>query len=171
MDQGYFSDTTFKPLAHNLYQLRDDLYYTWQAEGYMRRIKVPKGFIFDGASIPMVGTFITWVLPWYETIYPMGAHWRADCFHDWNWMYRGRVPVGTYDLFVDGKWVDIGEVIKLENGQAWTFDSSNRLYGRMLKEDGIGKKERNTMQWAVGTPIGKMNWNKGKLPDDARQAA
>lgn len=174
MDKGYFSDTAIRPLPSDLYQLREDLYYTWYAEGYLRRIKVPAGYIFDGASIPMLGTVITWVLPWFDTIHPMGAHAPATAFHDYIWNYRGRTPYGCYEVFSGDKWVDISHVPELWNkvkdGQVWTFETSNRLFGRHLKELGIGRNERNTMQWAVGTPIGKRNWLKGEIPDDARAA-
>jgi hypothetical protein len=155
-----------------MYELTDDLYYTWHHEGFTRRIKVPKGFPYDGASIPVWGTFLTWVLPWFETIHPMGAHWKAAAFHDFIWMYQGRVPVGCYDVYYNEQWVDITQVpqlaAKVKGGQVWTFKSSNRLFGRHLKELGIGKKERNTMEWAVGTFIAKRNWHKGKIPSDAR---
>lgn len=172
-EKGYFSPSaTIRPLPHNMYELTDDLFYTWHADGFTRRIKVPKGFPYDGASIPVWGTFITWVLPWFETIHPMGAHWKAAAFHDWSWMYKGRVPFGTYDVFVGDKWVDISYVPQLYNqvkgGMVWTFESSNRLFGRHLKELGIGKKERNTMEWAVGTWFAKRRWNEGQVPEDAR---
>jgi len=112
------------------------------------------------------------VLPWFETIHPMGAHWKAAAFHDWNWMYKGRVPVGCYDVAFNDQWVDIMQVpqlaAKVKDGQVWTFESSNRLFGRHLKELGIGWKERDTMQWAVGTFIAKRNWHKGEIPNDAR---
>lgn len=174
-EKGYFSpNATIRPLPHNMYELTDDLFYTWHFDGFTRRIKVPKGFPYDGASIPEFGTFITWLLPWFETIHPMGAHWRATAFHDFIWMYQGRIPVGCYDVLYHGEWVDIGLVpefaAKIKNGQVFTFESSNRLFGRHLKEDGIGRNERNTMEWSVNTPIGKRNWRKGTIPDDARAA-
>lgn len=174
-DCGQFSTCFVSELPHNMYKTTHDLYYIWAAEGYIRRIKVPKGFPFDGASIPEMGTFITWVLPWFETIYPMGAHWKATAFHDFIWLYKGRIPLGTYEVLINNEWVEIEKVpelaCKIVQGQVFTFESSNRLFGRMLRDLNYPQKERRTMVWAVGTFIGRRNWNKGIVPDDARPIA
>lgn len=173
--RGDFSTCYIAELPHNMYKLTHDLYYTWYAEGYVRRLKVPQGFPFDGASINELGTFITWVIPWFETIHPMGAHWKATAFHDWIWMYQGRIPVGYYDILVGDKWVDIEQVpelaYKVVDGKVFDFHSSNRLFGRMLKDLDYPEKERRTMVWAVGTIFGKRNWKKGTIPLDARPLA
>ena len=162
---GQFNDPTIIPLPRNLLLIRESLVYTWEVDGVTNRFTLPAGFIYDGASIPSWATWLSAALPWFETIYPYGIHVRAAAFHDFIWMYKGRLPKGAHVKHVGGQWV---EAAYTDDGKpVWTFTSSNKLFARHLRELGVGIKERRAMYLAVASPIGRWNWWRGKLPDDA----
>jgi len=163
---GQFNDPRYRALPHNLIQLREALVYTWAVNGVPNRLTVPAGYIFDGASIPIVGVVISAVLPWFDTIYPYGDHLFATAFHDYIWQYKGRLPAGAHTADINRQWVDAA--YDKDGKPVWYFTASNKLFARHLRELGVGKKERRTMYLAVSTPIGYINWLTGGVPEDAR---
>ena len=165
---GVFNDPRYKELAHNLIILKEDLVYRWEINGVENRLTVPVGTISDGASIPVWATFVTAILPGFETIYPYGVHLFATFVHDIIWKYRGQLPVGMHQYFnkQTQKWEDAA--YNKEGHPIWTFKTSNKLLARHLRELKVGKKERRAMFLAVSSPIGWWNWRTGKLPNDAR---
>ena len=167
MTAGHHNRPRIYELPHNLFMIKESLRYEWTLELIPQRVTIKASeeepFIFDGASIPVIATFISWLIPFLETIYPMGVHIYATAFHDWMFKYQGRLPIGSHEKFVDGEWVDAGHV--------WSFTECNRFFGRLMKEDGTGKNERMVMQASVQSLIGWINFKKGKIPDDARPAA
>lgn len=165
-DIGQFNNPPINPYPNNLIIIEGPLEYTWQVDGVTNRFTIPSGFVFDGASIPLWATLITKLLPFFQTIYPYGIHLKAAAFHDYIWMYKGRLPAGIHVKHVGGQWVDAAYG---DDGKpVWTFKTSNKLFARHLRELGVGKKERRTMYLAVSTPIGWWNWRTGSLPVDAR---
>lgn len=174
---GKHNDAAFVPVLHptkpgkTLYRLTEDFVYAWTAQGTKQRITIKAGFEWDGASIPEIATFVTWLIPWFETIQPMGKHAYASLLHDYLWMYRGQLPVGVHEyLCGDGRWRDAA-YNALTGEPVWDYHSSNRLFLRVLGEDGVGKAERDAMYAAVNyTLTSRWMWRSGKLPDDARPA-
>jgi hypothetical protein len=167
---GVHNEPQVYPVKKNLFEIREPLWYEWCIDGIWQRLIIPaskeKPFRFDGATIPVWATFLTWLLPWLETIYPMGLHIYDTAFHDWLWKYKGRIPLGTH--LVTRPHCPMGSCIWVDAEHVWTFTETNRLFGRQLKEDGVGVDERNVMKQAVETLIGRFNFNRGKLPEDAR---
>ena len=163
---GSHNSAEFKPYPGNKYQLVEDFEYIWVNNGVKHKLKVPAGQIWDGASIPLTATVLTKILPGFETIYPMGMHAYATLGHDYIWEYKGRLPEGAYEVQTSQGWVDARYDKK--GKPVWTFKTSNKLFARMLREDGVGTKERRAMYLAVQyTPIAWWKWKTGKLPEDA----
>lgn len=165
---GQFNDPRYKPMPKNLILLREDLTYIYEVNGITNRLTIPAGFIFDGASVPSWATWLSAALPWFDTIYPFGDHLFAAAFHDKIWQYKGRMPLGFHQSHINGQWVDAA--YGSDGKPVWTFTTSNKLFARHLRELGVGKKERRAMYLAVASPIGRWNWWRGKLPEDARPA-
>jgi hypothetical protein len=179
---GIHNEPQVYPVKGNLYEIREPLWYVWTIDGVTQKLIVPaskeKPFRFDGASIPVWATFLTWLIPGLKTIYPMGIHIYDTAFHDFTWLYKGRVPLGTHLVRkitpVSPEWRRVypgnPETIEhwIDAQHVWTFTETNRLFGRQLKEDGVGPNERNVMKDVVESPIGRFNFNRGKLPADAR---
>lgn len=155
MTDGHRNEPRIYPVGKNLFAIVEPLIYEWNAEGFDQKLIIPASiqdpFIFDGASIPVFATFLTWLIPGVETIYPMGLHIYATAFHDFLFAYQGRIPKGTHVKFSCGVWVDARH--------RWTFTESNRLFGRMLKEDGVEKTERELMKAGVQSLVGKWCWH------------
>lgn len=166
---GYFSQVHIDPhpYKNGVYVIDGVLEYTWQIKGITQTLTLPRGFEFDGASIPSWATFLSDVLPFVEKIETFGRHVKAAAFHDYIWMYKGRLPAGVHTAHMDGGWKDVA--YDLHTGKpVWTFSESNRLFSRHLRELGIPAGTRRAMYWAVSSPIGYWNWRTGKLPEDAR---
>lgn len=165
---GVHNTPQIVPIAGNKFKLLDDFVYLWEADGVRQRFTVHAGQVFDGASIPAFATFLTWLVPGFDTIYPMGNHVYAALVHDKIWEYRGRLPEGIHKKELPNG--DLVDAVYNEKGSpVWTMSTSNRLFARMLREDGVGKKERRAMYAAVQyTPMAWWAWYSGKLPDDAR---
>lgn len=167
---GQFSEITYHPIDNNLIEIVGTLTYDWDYKGVANRLTLPENFTFDGASIPAWATLLMDVLPFLDTVYPFGVHAKAAAFHDYIWMYRGRMPEGFHMAKLDGQWVDAAYKRdgKDTGERVWTFSTSNKLFCRQLRELGVGKAERRAMYWAVSSPIGYWNWRRGGVPDDAR---
>lgn len=165
---GRHNEPRIWPVENNLYMFMEPLVYEWETPIKNRlvfqRLTIAASpidpYVFDGASIPAEATLLTKWLPFVKTIYPMGLHIYSTAFHDFIWEYQGRIPIGSHDVYREGEWVDACHI--------WKFTESNRLFGRQMKEDGVGKTERLIMQATVQTPIGYFNWCQGDPPPDAR---
>lgn len=168
MNIGKHNTPQIIPIEDNRFKTLGDFVYEWEINGVKQRITIKAGQIFDGASIPAFATFMTWALPGFDTIYPMGQHIYAALVHDKIWEYRGRLPEGLHQKqLANGEWVDAAYDSK--GKPVWTRTASNKLFIRMLREDGVPKKERRAMYLAVQyTPFAWFNWRTGKLPKDAR---
>lgn len=164
---GFFNSPRMAFHHKNLVELLEDLVYTYECSGVIHRLTIPAGFTCDGASIPNWAVTLTWLLPFFDTIYPFGEHLLAAFCHDFIWMYRGQLPEGRYEYWnrLSQKWEDAAY---LGGKPVLTFKTSNALFAKQLRELGVGKKERRAMFLAVSTPIGYWNWGRGKLPADAR---
>ena len=166
---GYFSDVHIDPHPYKsgTYVIDGQLTYTWQIEGVTQNLILPHGFEFDGASVPSWATLLSDILPFVDKIETFGQHIKAAAFHDYIWMYKGRLPEGAHIAHIDGKWVDAA--YNANSGKpVWNFSTSNKLFARHLRELGIGAGTRRAMYWAVSSPVGYWNWRTGNVPDDAR---
>lgn len=166
---GYFSQVHIDPhpYKNGTYVIDGVLEYTWKVNGVTQRLTLPRNFEFDGASVPSWATFLSDVLPFVDKIETFGRHVKAAAFHDFIWMYKGRLPEGCHVAHLDGVWKDVA--YDFNTGKpVWGFTTSNKLFSRHLRELGISAGTRRAMYWAVSSPIGYINWRTGRVPDDAR---
>lgn len=127
------------------YEVVVDYAYEWEAKDRKFTIIVPKGFVFDGASVPR----ILWTL---IGITPDGLHRAAALVHDFIYRYDGFLPNGSF-------W-EIGmncELIGLP-GVRWNRDQADKLFARMLREGGVSKFKRRLMYQGVRLG-GWIHWN------------
>lgn len=165
----YFSDVHIDPhpYKNGVYVIDGVLEYTWQIDGVTQTFTLPRNFEFDGASVPSWATFLSDILPGIDKIETFGRHVKAAAFHDFIWMYKGRLPEGVHTAHLDGGWKDVA--YDHNTGKpVWTFKTSNKLFAKHLRELGVGKWTRRAMYHAVNSFIGRINWLRGKLPEDAR---
>ncbi len=111
-------------------------------------IIVPKGFVYDGASVPQWAWSITGLLP-------DGINRRAALFHDWIYANDGKEIAMVVD----------GEIIFRD----FTRREADELFREMLKTDGVSYFKRNLQYyavrvgggavWAAGDGVPRM-WNK-----------
>jgi hypothetical protein len=130
------------PIRGDLYKLDAQYVYTWKHQGAERRITVPLGFEYDGASIPR----ILWTL---VNITPDGLHRAAALIHDW--IYRNRGNLGdSYQKFLEDSWKTI------PNGK-WERIHADRMFARLLREAEVPKFRRRIMYLAVRL-LGWLSW-------------
>lgn len=112
----------------NCFQLLEN--FTVYSEVLEDVITVPKGFTFDGESIP---AFVAWIAP------PFGQSKRGACIHDF--LYRHS---GYYDLKGDFKTV--------------TRKQADEVYREFVLLKGL-PRWRATMRWTVLRLAGWWAWN------------
>jgi hypothetical protein len=117
-----------------LYRLEVDWAYVWYADGVAWRIRVPAGFVYDGASVPRVGSLLL-------GIYPDGLQRAAALVHDYFYRHRGLLPAGNFCKNVGAGW----EPVPVR----WTRAEVDKLFANMLAVAGVGKLRRRTMYLAV----------------------
>lgn len=124
------------PVSNRLYELAVSYTYEWELEGYPRqRLRVPKGFQFDGASVPRPLWSIT-------GIRPDGLHRAAALVHDYLYEYEGKLPPGSHTyLDTDGEWKSID--------YRWTRKEADRIFCRLLSEGEVGGLKRRLMYYSV----------------------
>jgi len=136
-----------RPVVEGVWQLMQDWSYEWDTSSLNNRLHLPAGFRCDLASVPR------WI--WTITgITPSGIHEAATLVHDWIYSYGGRLPPGAQDCAED-KCVLTWELVT----GAWTREQADRLFGRMLRELGVGTVKRKMMEWAVWM-FGWWGWRK-----------
>lgn len=117
------------------YTIDEPWSYCWRApDGYERRLKIPAGFIYDGASVPQ----LVWTI---SGIIPDGLIRAAALVHDYLYVYRGNVPRGTYQKLVDGEWVDLQ--------WGWTRRECDKMFCRIMRESGVERGKRRMAYRAV----------------------
>lgn len=127
-----------RPLGEDTFLLLKDYVYDWIHEGSRYRICVPRGFIFDMASVPR----IVWPL-----ISPFGLG-PAAVPHDWLYNKRGRLNDGSFQHFVEttdgGFWEPLTGA-----PYRWTRKNTDRLFGRMMRESKVTTWKRRAAYLAV----------------------
>lgn len=105
------------------YRLEDPYFYQWQDDrGFWRRIAVPAGFLYDGASVPR--------LVWTMTgIVPDGLIRAAALLHDFLYEHRGAFPYGSLQFYHSGWCKDVSGVV-------WSRKQADELLYRVMIEAG-----------------------------------
>lgn len=130
------------------FELVEPFVFEWEDEktGERRRITIPSGYPFDGASVPRICWSLTGLLP-------TGVHLGAAAIHDYVYQRRGRLirdELQRYDK-VSGRWVPIAEV--------WTRRQCDDLFLRIMQDAGETPWKARTMHWAVRI-FGGIAWDK-----------
>ena len=123
------------PIHEELFILAEDYVYEWIKDDQKTRLKIPKGFRFDGASVPR---FLWWWLP------PIADYMPAVVVHDY--LYQNgpkQLPYGVMEWFSekDGEWFNVWGV--------WKRKDVDILFRKMLKQCGIPGFKRRMMFYAV----------------------
>ncbi len=127
------------------YVLAQAYTYEWIKEGKRFRLTVPEGEPTDGASVPRA---------LWSIIPPDGLHRAAAIPHDFLFARQGGkrkpLPPGSYQVHTKEGWKDVADVYGPE-AAIWTRKEADRLFGRMLREAGVGMFQRRAMYRAVRT--------------------
>lgn len=116
------------------YILVEEFWCSWVANGVTYRIRVPKGFITDIASIPRFVWSIFGMLP-------DGLYRNAALIHDAGYMWQGHFPEGWFQRLENGQWVNVDA--------EWAKSEIDRLFLRIMKACGVDSKTRYEMYYAV----------------------
>ena len=129
-------------LTSNLrhFKLLEPAQYTWRHEDQIYRITVPKNFVHDFASVPR----FLWAL-----ISPLDLG-LASIFHDRIYRNGGQI---TTEFYHRGQWNDA-----FGPSNAWTREQADRLFARIMREQGVVKWRRRAAYAAVRA-FGVEHWN------------
>jgi len=116
------------------YVLDESFVYKWVGGGFNRKIIVPKGFVFDLASVPRIF--------WTPTgISPDRLRWTSPLIHDFLYEHKGKLPAGSYFWQPNAGWK--------EDTTVWTRKNADRIFCRLMREDGISRFKRRMAYRAV----------------------
>lgn len=129
------------PIAETRYKLREDYTYEYKHDGTLYRLTVPKGFKYDGSSVP-------WFL-WWTGLRPDGLVRAAACLHDWLYSMSNDYPTpGNRDSHYyyiryhkGGEWIP--------QSKPWTRKQADKLFARAMREAGYAKWKRRAAYIAV----------------------
>ena len=126
------------------FQLADDACYTWhmpEGDGGVYRLVVPEGFPHDFASVPR----LLWTL-----IAPLDLG-IASIFHDWLYRHAGRVGTLRWTGEREDPWTPVET--------PWTRRDADRLFARMMREQGVVRWRRRAaylaVRWFAGSAWGR----------------
>ena len=131
------------------FRLADEATYTWRhapeggAAGVYRLV-VPEGFDHDFASVPR---------PLWSIIAPVDLG-IASIFHDWLYVNAGRVET----LRWTGAWTPVAT--------PWTREDADRLFARLMREQGVARWRRRAAYLAVRAFAGGF-WGRRPVPEPA----
>lgn len=149
-----------QPLATKIddthFMLKEDYVYYWKMEGTNSDneaekfdveswIIVSAGFRWDGASVPK--------LFWNLGFKTDGRHRAAALIHDFVYINKGKLPVGT----MISKYKD--KVDQIQYG-SFSRKDADRLFGKMMKEADVHPFRRRLMKFAV-SKFGWIYWQDG----------
>ena len=131
------------------FRLADDVVYTWRHAGEggagVYRLVVPEGFEHDFASVPRP----LWVL-----VAPIDLG-IASIVHDWLYANAGRVET----LRWAGTWEPVAT--------PWTREDADRLFARLMREQGVARWRRRAAYLAVRVFAGRF-WGRPRRWQPAR---
>lgn len=96
---------------------------------------VPKGYIFDGATVPRA-------LQGFISV--TGISFEAASLHDYLYDTQGKGLKGEYNL---------------------TREEVDMIFFMHMLQEGVPKSQAKLMYWAVRTPVGQKYWNTASFPD------
>lgn len=120
----------------------DNAQETYEVENW---IKVSAGFRWDGASVPK--------LFWNLGFKTDGRHRAAALIHDFVYINKGKLPVGT----MISKYKD--KVDQIQYG-SFSRKDADRLFGKMMKQAEVHWFRRFLMKFAV-SKFGWIYWQDG----------
>jgi hypothetical protein len=134
-----------RPVGEVRYRLHDDYTYNWDDNGACFRIQIPRGFVYDGASVPRVLWSVT-------GLRPDGLIRAAALVHDYFYRWDGVVPFGSYQvMLLDGRWVSVDTPM--------TRSNADKLFKRMMADAGISP-HLVWMAWSGVRMGGWISWGK-----------
>ena len=129
------------PIADRLYRLVETYVYEWEKSVpgtelvHEYRITVPKGYVYDGASVPR----IVWTV---SGLTPDGLIRAAALVHDWIYDHKGHLPEGSQQYKdADGQWPTLHVT--------WNRKAADRIFGRIMREAEVSKLKRRAAYRAV----------------------
>ncbi|HKK94493.1 MAG TPA: DUF1353 domain-containing protein [Longimicrobiales bacterium] len=142
--ESVISSPAMRLLAGNrCFRLTEDARYTWchAADDHETlSLRVPEDFTHDFASVPRL-------LWWFVGPVDLGL---ASIFHDWLYRHAGRVET-LGRRTDDGAW----EMIDTP----WSRRDADRLFARIMREQGVSKLRRRAafvaVQWFGGGGWGR----------------
>jgi len=115
------------------FRLKATYLYEWVYKGDEYRIVVPAGFIYDRASVPWIGRMIG--------IRRDGLIEAGSVVHDFIYENIGRMPRGSWQHKVSGKWRNMHTI--------WTRRNADRMFCRIMRESGLPRWKRRMAYRAV----------------------
>lgn len=134
------------PVRDGIYELAETWSYEWfnDHEFLWMRLTVPKGYQYDGASVPRKA----WTL---SGITPDGIIRAAATAHDFIYDHRGVMPEGSLQFLSDAReWVDVRRPV--------TRLQADKLFHQMLRHAGMTAYRRWLAYKAVRL-FGASFWN------------
>lgn len=126
------------PVSSGRYRLEELYFYEWEYNDREYRLSIPKGYIYDGASIPR----------WAWSILGIGRdglHRAASLVHDYLYYYDGKMPVGSLSVKEKDNWTPVLWP------RPFTRKQADKMFCRILRETEPPVKpwKRKVMFWAV----------------------
>lgn len=130
------------------FELTQPFSYEWQDETSRerRRIIIPAGYPFNGASVPRICWTLTGLLP-------TGVHLGAAAIHDYLYQRRGyliRDELQRHDQ-ASGQWVPVAAL--------WNRKMADDLFRRIMRDAGEVAWKREAMYRSVRL-FGGPAWNR-----------
>lgn len=151
-----------KRVDDNLYELLEPHQYYWEKHGFMNRITVTKGFLFDGASIPSVAR------PFMGGCWALG--FAPPLLHDFLYAWKGVLPYRVHEVLAKGGWSCALEPPNdldffPDSRAVWSRHDADRLFGRMMREANVPRWKRRAAYMAVRAAVWHgIGW--GKQPQE-----
>ena len=124
-----------------LFRLVEEYEFEWGPEDARKRLICPAGFEYDKASVPKM-------LRWLAR--PDGPWEAAALFHDRLYLFKGKLPLGEFQVCIDGKWHN--------DSSPWTRKQADKLLQMMGVLGGASTLQARRYYWAVR--IWPENWFK-----------
>lgn len=115
------------------YRLEKEYRYMWMTDAW-RMIIVPKGLIYDGASVPRIAWTVSGILP--DGLLRAGA-----LIHDFLYMNRGSLPPQNFKRLVNGQWETCTEIL--------TRKQCDDLFASVLREADYPAWKIEIAYWAI----------------------
>lgn len=127
-----------RAISRRLSKTLEDVYYMFILPSGVYRVKIDKGYIFDGASIPR----LLWSILGLE---PHGVMDGPALFHDYVYQNQGKIPSGHLQILVSGEWRDCSMEIPRS--------LADRLLRAFCDYFRVGREDQEWLVW-LGVRIG-----------------